>query len=170
MRQFQMTEVQSTTYHPQTNGLFKRHNRTLIMVLSVFRSWYVTDWDSYLLQLIEAYNSTQHSATGFSPHMMLTGHEKTLPLAFVYPDCMGKRTTPQVFVRDLIRCQKEVNDMCRRNTQQTHGDKTKSSIREKRGLRPIQWVIMYGLPYVISLQGTKRLFMSWNCPFLIMEV
>ena len=29
-----------------------------------------------------AYNSTQHSTTGVTPRMMLTGHEKSLPLTF----------------------------------------------------------------------------------------
>ena len=33
---------------------------------------YMTDWDSYLPQVMGAYNSTQHYTTGISPHMMLT--------------------------------------------------------------------------------------------------
>ena len=52
-----------------------------------------------------AYNSTQHSTTGVSPHMMLTGHEKSLPLTFFYPEYEGKKTSPQVYVRDVIRRQ-----------------------------------------------------------------
>ena len=31
----------------------------------------MTDWDIYLPQVMEAYNSTQHSTTGNSPHMMM---------------------------------------------------------------------------------------------------
>ena len=38
------------------------------------------DWDKHLPQVIGAYNSTEHSTTGISPHMMLTGQEKALPL------------------------------------------------------------------------------------------
>ena len=49
------------------------------------------------------YNSTQRSATGISPHMMLTGHEKAMPLIFFYPEFEGKKTPPQVYVRDVIR-------------------------------------------------------------------
>ena len=46
-------------------------------------SRYMTDWDRYLPQEMGAYSSTQHSSTtGISPHMMLTGHEKSLPLIF----------------------------------------------------------------------------------------
>ena len=46
-----------------------------------------------------------HSTTEVSPHMMLTGHEKSLPLTFFYPEYEGKKTSPQVYVRDVIRRQ-----------------------------------------------------------------
>ena len=76
------------------------------------------DWDRHLLQMRGAYNSTEHSTTGISPHMMLTGNEKILPLTFFYPDYEGKKTAPKKYVRDVIRRQQEFNDLCRRNTQQ----------------------------------------------------
>ena len=65
-----------------------------------------------------AYNMTQHSTTGISPHMMSTGHEKSLLLTFFCPEYEGKKTSPQVYVRDVIRHQQELNDLCKRNTQQ----------------------------------------------------
>ena len=50
--------------------------------------------------------------------MMLTGHEKTLPLTVFYPEYEGKKTAPQMYVRDVIRRQQELNDLCRKNKQQ----------------------------------------------------
>ena len=101
MRRSQVAQAHSTTYHPQTNGLVERQNRTLVSMLRVYCSRYMTDWDRYLPQVMGAYNSTQHSTTGVSPHMMLTGHEKSLPLTFFYPEYEGKKTSPQVYVRDV---------------------------------------------------------------------
>ena len=49
---------------------------------------------------------------------MLNGHEKSLPLTFFYPESEGKKTSPLVYVRDVIRRQQEMNDLCRQNTQQ----------------------------------------------------
>ena len=94
MRRSQVAQAHSTTYHPQTNGLVERQNRTLVSMLRVYCSRYMTDWDRYLPQVMGAYNSTQHSTTGVSPHMMLTGHEKSLPLTFFYPEYEGKKTSP----------------------------------------------------------------------------
>ena len=92
----------NTTYHPQTNGLMERQNRTLVSMLRAYCSRNMTDWDRYLPQVMGAYNSTQHSTTRVSPHMMLTEHEKSLPLTFFYPEYEGKKTSPQVYVRDVI--------------------------------------------------------------------
>ena len=107
MRRSQVAQAHSTTYHPQTNGLVERQNRTLVSMLRVYCSRDMTYWDRYLPQVMGAYNSTQHSTTGVSPHMMLTGHEKSLPLTFFYPEYEGKKTSPQVYVRDVIRRQQE---------------------------------------------------------------
>ena len=83
------------------------------------------DWDRHLPQVMGAYNSTEHSTTGISPHMMLPGHEKAFPLTFFYTEYEGKGTTPQTYVCDVIRRQQDLNDLCRRDTQQ-------AQIRQKR--------------------------------------
>ena len=117
MRRSQVAQDHFTTYHPQTNGLKERQNRTLVSMLRVCCSRYMTDWDIYLLQVMGPYNSTKHSKNGVSPHMVLFGHEKSLPLTFFYPEYEGKKTSPLVYVRDVIRRQQELNDFDRRNTQ-----------------------------------------------------
>ena len=125
MKRSQVAQAHSTTYHPQTNGLVERQKRTLVSTLRVYCSRYMDDWDKHLPQVMGAYNSTEHSTTGISPHMMLTGHKKALPLTFFYPEYEGKRTATQTYVRDVIRRQQDLNDLCRRNTQQ-------AQIRQKK--------------------------------------
>ena len=117
MRRSQVAQDQSTTYHPQTNGLVEKQNRTLVSMLRVCCPRYMDDWDRHLPQVMRAYNNTEHSTTGISPHMMLTGHEKALPLTFFYPEYERRRTAQQAYLRDVIRRQQELNDLCRRITQ-----------------------------------------------------
>ena len=121
MSRSQVAQAHSTTYHPQTNGLVERLSRTLVSMLSAYCSRYRTDWDIYLPKVMGAYNSTQQSTTGVSPHMIVTGHEKSLPLTFFYPKYEGKKTSPQAYVRYVIRCQQELNGLCRRSLQQAQG-------------------------------------------------
>ena len=163
MRRSQVAQAHSTTYHPQTNGLVERQNRTLVSMLRVYCSRYMTDWDRYLPQVMGAYNSTQHSTTGVSPHMMLTGHEKSLPLTFFYPGYEGKKTSPQVYVRDVIRRQQELNDLCRRNTQQAQARQRKIFDKKAAGAKAYSvgdyvWVFQN----VIPPKGTKKLLKKWR--------
>ena len=158
MRRSQVAQAHSTTYHPQTNGLVERQNRTLVSMLRVYCSRYMTDWDRYLPQKMGAYNSTQHSTTGVSPHMTLTGHEKSLPLTFFYPEYEGKKMSPQVYVRDVIRRQQELNDLCRRNTQQAQARQRKRFDKKAAGAKAYSvgdyvWVFQN----VIPPKGTKKL-------------
>ena len=137
MKRSQVAQAHSTTYHPQTNGLVQRQNRTLVSMLRVFCSRYMDDSDRHLPQVMGAYNSTEHSTTGISPHMMLTGHEKALPFTFFYSEYEGKKTAPQTYVRDVFRRQQDLNDLCRRNTQQEQirqkGDLIKGLQMQKPG-------------------------------------
>ena len=98
-----IAQVHSTTYHPQTNGLVGRQRSTLVNMLGVYCSRYVTDWDKYLPQVVGAYNITQHSTTGISPFTMLTGSERAWPLKFLNPENEGQKTSPQAYVREAIK-------------------------------------------------------------------
>ena len=165
MRRSQVAQAHSTTYHPQTNGLVERQNRTLVSMLRVYCSRYMTNWDRYLPQVMGAYNSTQHSTTGVSPHMMLTGHEKSSPLTFFYPEYEGKKTSPQVYVRDVIRRQQELNDLCRRNTQQAQARQRKRFDKKAAGAKAYSvgdyvWVFQN----VIPPKGTKKLLKNGGDP------
>ena len=90
MMRSQVAKAHSTTYHPQTNGLVERQNRTLVLLLRVYCSRYMTDWKDIL-------GSTQHSTTGISANMMLTGHENTMPLPFFYPEYEEKKITATLY-------------------------------------------------------------------------
>ena len=48
MRRSQVAQAHSTTYHPQTNGLAERQNGTMVSMLRLSCSRYMTDWDKYL--------------------------------------------------------------------------------------------------------------------------
>ena len=125
MRRSKVARANSTAYLPQTHGLVERQNRTLVSMLRVYCSRYMTDLDRYFSQVMGAYNSTQHSTTGISPHMIMTAHEKPLFLTLFYPEYEGKKILPQFYVRDVIRRQQELNDLCRRNTQQAQSRQRK---------------------------------------------
>ena len=41
-----------------------------------------------------------------------------MPLTFFYPECEGKKKSPQAYMKEAVKRQQELNELCRRNTAQ----------------------------------------------------
>ena len=163
MRRSHIVQALSTTYHPQTNGSVERQNRTLVNMFRVYCSRYMTDWDKYLAQVVGAYNSTQHSTTGVSLFMMLTGRERTMPIKIFYPEYEGKKTSPQAYVKEAVRRQQELNELCRRKMAKTQMRQRKNYDEKKLQAKPCAvgqyiWVFQN----VIPPKGCKKLLKKWR--------
>lgn len=61
----------STPYHPQTNGLTERTNRTLVNMLSMYVASDHKNWDDILPFITYAFNTAKHETTGYSPFFLL---------------------------------------------------------------------------------------------------
>jgi hypothetical protein len=70
----------TTPYHPQSDGLVERMNRTVEAMLSMFVSPGQRDWDDFLPYIMMAYRSAVQETTGYSPNKMMLGRETELPV------------------------------------------------------------------------------------------
>ena len=60
-------KTRTTPYHPASDGMVERFNRTLEMQLSKFADHNQKDWDLHIPFLAMAYRSADHDSTGCSP-------------------------------------------------------------------------------------------------------
>ncbi|GFV42694.1 transposon Ty3-I Gag-Pol polyprotein [Trichonephila clavipes] len=67
----------TTAYHPQTNGLTERFNKTLADMLSMYVDVEQKNWDEILPFVTFAYNTAKQETTGFTPFYLLHGREET---------------------------------------------------------------------------------------------
>jgi hypothetical protein len=63
----------SVAYHPQTDGTTERFHSTMLQMIRAFVSNNHKDWSEHIPALLYAYHNTIHTATGFTPHMVLFG-------------------------------------------------------------------------------------------------
>ena len=73
-------KLNTTAYHPQTDGLVERFNNTLAESISMFVNSEQTDWDLFLPSILFAYRVSPCVSTGESPFFLLYGREPRLPL------------------------------------------------------------------------------------------
>nr|CAX83699.1 Gag-Pol polyprotein [Schistosoma japonicum] len=74
-------KTHTTSYHQEGNGLVEREHRTIKAILQSFiRRSSAELWDEVLPQCMLAYRTSVHESTGFSPAILLFGHELRLPV------------------------------------------------------------------------------------------
>ena len=77
----------TTAYHPQTNGLTERFNKTLADMLSMYVDTEQKNWDEILPFVTFAYNTAKQDTTGFTPFYLLHGREAETTLDTMLPFC-----------------------------------------------------------------------------------
>ncbi len=77
-------KTRTTAYHPQSDGMIERFNRTMLGMLATAAPDHPFDWEDHLHPLCLAHNSSVHATTGFTPFYLMFGRQVRMPLYIVY--------------------------------------------------------------------------------------
>ena len=72
-------KLKCTAYHPQSNGSLERYHRVLVEYLRCFILEDQSNWDKWLPYATFVFNTTPHTATGYTPHELLFGRKPNIP-------------------------------------------------------------------------------------------
>ena len=87
---FDVKKMNTSGYHPQTNGLCERFNSTLIQMLAKTGDRFGQDWDKHLPYVLYAYRVSAQESTKESPFFLLYGRDPALPTL----DALSRERTP----------------------------------------------------------------------------
>ena len=79
MFRLDIKKTRTTPYHPQSDGMVERLNKTLEALLRAFVNEEHSDWDERLPYVLMDYRSSVNETTGYTPNMMMLGREVTVP-------------------------------------------------------------------------------------------
>ena len=77
--------IQTSPYHPQTNGQTERMNQTIINMLKALARRNKSNWKDHVQKLVHAYNCTTFSSTVYSTYYLLFGRTEKLPIDLIIP-------------------------------------------------------------------------------------
>ena len=72
-------KTRTAPYHPESDGMVERFNRTCLMMLSMFVNDRRDNWHELLPFVMHAYCTSVHESTGYSPFRLMMGEECSLP-------------------------------------------------------------------------------------------
>ena len=122
-------------YHPQTNGLTERMNRTINNMLAKFVDVNQLNWDEMLPSLVWSYNTSKHSATAYSPFELNHGYAATLPLDAKLTDEAEKQPASK-WVETL---KKQIKFLQQQNLAQQQAKQSTMTTRRKRSQQAETW-------------------------------
>ena len=98
-----ITKLNTTSYHPECDGMVERFNRTLKTMLRKRAAQYGTQWDRHLSGALWAYRNTPHDTTGEKPSFLLFGWDCKSPCeAALLPSEGAQPTTVADYRQELI--------------------------------------------------------------------
>ena len=164
-------KTRTTPYHPQSDGMIERFNRTLLDMLSTAVKNDHRNWDVQLPLLMLAYRTSVQETTGATPFSLMFGRPAQLPidLEFNLPTATYGNS-PNSYQHQL-----------REHLQQAYQTVRKHTLREQSRHKHLYDRRAHGTPYSIGDEvwlhcpavprGLCRKFhRPWQGPFIIVTV
>ena len=155
-------------YHPQSNGVCERLNGTLInMLASYTNNDNQNRWTQFIQMVVFAYNTSIHSATGFTPYFLTHGREASIGSDAALSLNADVRALPD-YVRDMQRDLAFAHQNILDRVQQAAGDREKlnDELKSLAEFQPGDQVYVYAPPK--SADGNSRKLMSpYHGPYTV---
>jgi hypothetical protein len=111
-RLLKIHELNTTAYHPESNGALERTHKTMAEYLRYFCDSRNNDWDKWLRFACFVYNTTPHTMTKYTPYKIVFGRKANLP------GQLQQKTAPlynYVIVHDVKQKLKICHELARAN-------------------------------------------------------
>ena len=163
-------KLNTTSHHPQCNGMIERFNRTLKTMLRKHVSKFGVQWDTYLYGVLWAYRNVPHSSTGEKPSFLLYGFDCRHPTeAALLPSKALGPTDVSDYREELILSLSSARALA--NKANTQAQSRQKARYDKRAVSPKlkvgDWVLIYFPEDEIG--KFRKLSRPWHGPYRVIS-
>lgn len=162
-------KIQTTAYHPESNGIVERSHRTIMAGLSQFIDEDQRNWDAWLPYVMMVYRSTPHSTTKYSPYYLLHGREMRLPTDWIreetQQDLSEDDFVQEVKQRMQLAYQKVIDNTQRRK----ENSKLQYDLKAREKQIKIGDKVLLHQP-LVRRGRSKKLIKPWVGPYTVIGV
>ncbi len=159
----------TTAYHPQSNGMTERFNKTVIDMIRKYVKDGFENWEEVLGPMAAAYRNSVHSSTMESPYFLITARDPNMVVdRFLIPE--SESITPRDYKSQILRRLREgfklakTNLLEARRQQKAQYDKRAKEEKFEVGDRVLLDV------RVTKLGTSKKLNPRYQGPFRVSKV
>jgi len=169
LRLLSVSQLHSTPYHPQTNGLVERFNGTLKTMLKRLMTDRPKDWDRYLTGALFAYREIPQASTGFAPFELLFGRVPRGPAQLLYESWSGQTdNSPAQAVSDYVSTLKqsltEMVDLAQKSVRDA-ADRQK----DLKFKAPLRTLPVGSKALILLPMDANKMLLRWKGPFPVLK-
>ena len=161
--------LKTSAYHPATDGMVERFNKTLKQTLRKLTQKSSDDWDACIPYLMWAYRGTVHASTGFSPFELVYGRQMRDGLDVLADVWKEEKDTDPIAVIEYLRKLRERMQQAREIVQETE-TKAKESHKKFYDRNTISREFKKGDMVLVLLPKLQyKLICEWQGPYEVVE-
>lgn len=163
-------KTRTTAYHPQSDGLVERLNRTIQNMLSIYVREDQVDWDVHLPYVMMAYRASEQETVGVSPNRMMFGREVSLPLELLVTQShTDEYGTAEAYATGLYERMQKAFDVARKNIK---GEQKRQKRLYDAKLKGKPYAIgdkVWLYCYVRKIGLSPKLQSHWKGPYVVIK-
>jgi hypothetical protein len=126
----EIRKLNTTSYHPRTNGLTERLNKTMVDMISLCTNDDQDDWDELLPLLCFAYNTSVHASTAVTPFEVIYAHRANFPIDVVLSPDSTSLEADLDYVKSLQDKFKDIHEKVKFTIQRAQGKQAEEFARK----------------------------------------